>query len=96
MSDLRHDLQYKVMRNSETLASYREWSRAAWAKWRMLLIIAMLSLIVGAVIFCGGVINHSLFLSKVGPVFLIIGGSSQILAVGLVAREKRLHPWKPT
>ena len=88
-----NDLDYRVMRNPETLASYRRWLADTWLKGRLLLICATAAFAVATLIATRALRlgDHST-LGYAGGALSLAGGLT-MLAVGRVQMYRRRHPW---
>jgi len=87
---------FKVMRNSETLASFRAWSKETGAKGQPFVIVGLISTLVGLALFFADMDHHSEFVRGVGAALCAVGPALTMTGLALVARFRKLHPWTPS
>ncbi|CAN5264734.1 hypothetical protein BH09PSE2_BH09PSE2_00840 [soil metagenome] len=90
------DLHYRITRNSETLASYRAWSKAAWADWLWLVGFGLGLLRAAGVLGGEALVDSSALFLGTGAVLCSLGAAALGVSLGAVALHKRRHPWTPT
>jgi hypothetical protein len=86
------ELQYRVMRNPETLASYRRWTAQTWAAGAPLMLAAIVILAAGGLLIGRALVQPSP-LAPIAGGLLALGGGLMMLGVGLVMRRRRKQPW---
>jgi hypothetical protein len=87
------ELQYRIMRNPETLASYRRWARESWAQALPLTLAAVACLVVGGLLLGRDIVHPSRMAMSVAAGLLSVGGGLMMASVAFVMWRRRRRPW---
>jgi hypothetical protein len=87
---------YEIVRNPQSLASYRAWSRETWIKGGGYLTLALIApAAVGGLMLGRALVTGSAHAGVTGGGLASLSIGAMLLALWRVNRYRKRHPWTP-